>query len=156
VPAGGAASAPPPVRVEPTLLYVILHGSLCVGDGQMARIVIVEDETTVLMLAESVLQQAGHETVSAATVAEAQAIVHSDEKFDLVFTDVQLGNHKEGGLTIGKVLAEARKGTPVLYASGRELTDGMQALFVEPSAFLPKPYTVQQLTEAVAELLRVG
>ena len=58
----------------------------------MARIVIVEDEIQVLMLAESVLQQAGHDTVSASTVAEAQALINSkDEKFDLVFADVELG-----------------------------------------------------------------
>ena len=56
----------------------------------MACVLIVEDETQVLRLAESVLQQAGHDTLSAATVAEAQAIINSDEKFDLVFTDVQL------------------------------------------------------------------
>ena len=67
---------------------------------------------------------------------------------------MELGNHKEGGLTLGKLIGEARKGTPVLYTSGRTLTDGMQSLFVERSAFLPKPYTAQQLTEAVAELLR--
>ena len=48
----------------------------------MARMVIIEDEIQVLMLAESVLQQADHETVSAATVAEAQSIIQSDEKFD--------------------------------------------------------------------------
>jgi DNA-binding NtrC family response regulator len=69
----------------------------------MACVLIVEDETQVLMLAESVLQQAGHDTLSAATVAEAQAIIiNSDEKFDVVFTDVQLANHADGGLTIGK------------------------------------------------------
>jgi hypothetical protein len=32
----------------------------------------------------------------------------------------------------------------------------MQTLFAKRSALLPKPYTAQQLTEAVAELLRVG
>ena len=58
----------------------------------MARIVIVEDEIQVLMLAESVLQQAGHDTVSASTVAEAQALINSKhDKFDLVFADVELG-----------------------------------------------------------------
>jgi len=120
----------------------------------MARIVIVEDETQVLMLAESVLQQAGHDTVSAGTVAAAQAIIHSkDERFDLVFTDVQLATHEDGGIMIGKLVGQARKGTPVLYTSGRPATDGMQTLFVEPSAFLPKPYTGQQLTKAVADML---
>lgn len=123
----------------------------------MARIVIVEDEIQVLMLAELVLQQAGYDTVSAATVAEAQAVINSqDEKFDLVFTDVRLGNHEEGGISVGKLVGQVRKGTPVLYTSGRPATDGMETLFVEPSAFLPKPYTAQDLTEAVSKLLWAG
>ena len=33
----------------------------------------------------------------------------------------------------------------VLYTSGQAVTDGMAALFVKDSAFLPKPYTVEQL-----------
>ena len=73
--------------------------------GYMVRVVIVEDETQVLLLAELVLQQARHDTLSAGTLAEAQAIINSkDEKFDLVFTDVRLGNHEEGGLTVGKLV----------------------------------------------------
>ena len=46
--------------------------------------------------------------------------------------------------------------TPVLYTSGRSATDGMKSLFAERSAFLSKPYTVQQLTSAVANLLDGG
>ena len=119
----------------------------------MACVLIVEDETQVLMLAESVLQQAGHDTLSAATVAEAQAIINSDEKFDLVFADVQLANHADGGLTIGTLTGKTRPGTPVVYTSARPATDGMQSLFVEPSTFLPKPYTAEQLNESIGNLL---
>lgn len=154
-----------PVRVGSTDVALILEpiGGLrrltwlvVSGVGAiMGRVLVVEDETQVLMLAESVLQQAGYDTLSAATRAEAQAIISDQgERFDLLFADVELGNHKEGGLTIGKLMGEARKGTPVLYTSGRTLTDGMKSLFVERSAFLPNPYTAQQLTEAVAELPR--
>jgi DNA-binding NtrC family response regulator len=115
----------------------------------MARIVIVEDEIPVLMRAESVLQQAGHDTVSASTVAEAQAVINSKDQFDLMFTDVQLGNHKDGGLTVGRLVRQARQRTPILYTSGCPV-----AVRDERSAFLPKPYTAQQLTEAVSDLLR--
>jgi hypothetical protein len=38
-----------------------------------------------------------------------------------------------------------RPGLKVLYTSGQGVTDGMIALFVENSAYLPKPYTVEQL-----------
>jgi DNA-binding NtrC family response regulator len=120
----------------------------------MPTVLIVEDEAQVLILAESVLQRAGYETLTAATVAEAQAIINSDEELDVVFTDVTLANHPEGGITIGQLVEKSRQGVPVLYTSGRELTDGMKSLFKSNGAFLPKPYTEHALTAAVANLLR--
>jgi DNA-binding NtrC family response regulator len=122
----------------------------------MPIILIVEDQVQVLVLAESVLQEAGHETISAGTVAEAQAIIHSNNRLDLIFTDIGLGNLAEGGITIGQSVGQSRSGTPVLYTSGRPATDGMQSLFAEPSAFLPKPYTAQELTDAVTNLLKAA
>ena len=115
---------------------------------------IVEDEAQVLILAESVIAGAGHEPVSASTVAEALAIVQSDRHLDLLFTDLGLGDDPEGGLTIGEMAAKSRSGLPVLYTTGRELTDGMRALFLEPHGFIAKPYTAEQLTTAIANLLR--
>lgn len=120
----------------------------------MASILVVEDEPTVLVLGESVLQRAGYETLTAGTLAEAQAVIHSDQKLDLVFTDITLPENPEGGLQIGQLVRQARPGVPVLYTSGRALTDGMKELFVKRSSFLPKPYTDEQLISAVADLLR--
>ena len=57
----------------------------------MATILVVEDEPTILLLAESVLQHAGYETLTASTLAEAQAILNSDQPLNLIFTDIQLG-----------------------------------------------------------------
>jgi DNA-binding NtrC family response regulator len=119
----------------------------------MAIVLLVEDEPPLLILAESVLQEAGYETLSAATLAEAQAMIHSDKKIDLVFTDITLGDVAEAGLQIGQFIRQARNGTPVLYTTGRGVTDGMIQLFVEPNAYLAKPYTHDQLIGAVANLL---
>jgi DNA-binding NtrC family response regulator len=118
-----------------------------------AAILIVEDEAQVLILAESLLQDAGYETASASTLAEAEAIIHSEAKLDLVFTDLGLGEDAEGGITVGQLVGQARSGMPVLYTSGRLVTDGMKSLLVERSAFLSKPYTAQDLLEAVASLI---
>jgi DNA-binding NtrC family response regulator len=87
-------------------------------------------------------------------VAEAQAIIHSDDKLDLLFTDIGLANHPKGGITIGQLMEQTQKGTPVLYTSGRTLTDGMKALFAQGSAFLQKPYTGPQLLQAVDDIVK--
>jgi DNA-binding NtrC family response regulator len=118
----------------------------------MARVLIVEDEAQVLVLAESILE-AEYETLSASTVTEAMAFAESKERIDLLFTDLGLGDQSEGGLVVAQEMKKARDGLPVLYTSGRAVTDGMRALFVQPSDFLPKPYTKDQLLATVAKLL---
>ena len=119
-------------------------------------ILIVEDEAPILVLVESILKDAGYETLTAATLAEAQAVILSDQPVDLVFTDINLGEDHEGGLQVGQILRQTRPNTSVVYTSGRGLTDGMKSLFVERHLFLPKPYTNEQLLEAVASLLQKG
>ena len=120
----------------------------------MATVLIIEDEAMVLILAESVLQTASHETFTAGLLPEAKAIIESDAKFDIVFTDITLGEEQDAGIAIGKLVGNKRPGTPVLYTSGRALTDGLQVLFIERSAFLPKPYTDDHLSAALAGLLK--
>jgi len=117
-------------------------------------VLIVEDEAQVRVLAEAVLQGAGYETLSAATVAEALAVIHSDRDIDVVFADIRLMDQPEGGLQVGQGAAQSRPGLPVVYTTGRGVTDGMIALFAEPNAFLAKPYTPEQLIGTVADVLR--
>ena len=120
----------------------------------MAKVLIVEDEAMVLVLAESVIQSAGYETISAASLSEATALVSSkDGHLDLVFTDINLGDDAEGGVQIGHLVRQQRPAVPVLYTSGRNLTDGLKEMLVDRSDFLPKPYTDTQLLEALAALL---
>lgn len=92
------------LTLEPFAAYLVSHDWSCPGRGVgMARVLVVEDETQVLMLAESVPQEPRHDTLSAATVAEAQAIINdATQKFELLVTDIQLANHAEGGITLGK------------------------------------------------------
>jgi DNA-binding NtrC family response regulator len=120
----------------------------------VATILIIEDEPSLLILAESVLNGAGHETLSAGSLAQAQAIIQSDKQIDLVFTDIALVDQREAGLQVGQVTRQVATNTPMLYTSGYPLTDGMKTLFVWPYEFLPKPYTDQQLLLAVDRLLR--
>jgi DNA-binding NtrC family response regulator len=119
----------------------------------MATVLIVEDEVQVLLLAESILQGAGYDTLTASTLAEAQAVLHSEHKVDLIFTDITLGDADEAGLQVGQ-FANQLKELPVIYTTGRGVTDGMIALFVERHAFLPKPWKPEDLIAKVAEMLR--
>jgi len=111
----------------------------------MAAVLVVEDEAQVLVLAESYLEEHGHRTFSAANVEQALAIIDGPEQIDVLFTDIGLNDNLQAGLELAKEAVERRLGLKVLYATGQAVTDGMKALFVDGSAVLQKPYTVEQL-----------
>jgi DNA-binding NtrC family response regulator len=115
----------------------------------MAVVLVVEDEEQVRVLAESYLQEHGHQTVSAATSEEALAALDATEQVDLLFTDLGLHGDIQAGLGLAKEAVARRPGLKVLYTTGQGVTDGMIALFVEGSAWLPKPYTVDQLLRSL-------
>jgi DNA-binding NtrC family response regulator len=116
-----------------------------ISEDAMAAILIVEDETQVRVLAESYLRDQGHATLSAANIEEAMALLDLPQEIDLLFTDIGLQGDVQAGLTLAQRAIERRPALRVLYTTGLAVTDGMKAMFVEHSAFLPKPYTIDQL-----------
>ncbi len=114
----------------------------------MAVIVVVEDEAQVRVLSESFLQDQGHQTLSAATPDEALAIL--DDDIDCLFTDIELQGDLQAGLTLAQAAVAKQPNVRVLYTSCHPVTDGMKSLFVNKSAFLPKPYTIDQLQAILA------
>ena len=119
----------------------------------MALILVVEDDEQVRVLAESVLQDAGH-TVMAATGADgAQALLNSQEAIDVLFIDLSLAGDAEAGLRVAQQARVALPALSVLYTTGAGVNAGMKAMFTEPCLFLPKPYTLEQLTKSVTYLL---
>jgi two-component system cell cycle sensor histidine kinase/response regulator CckA len=116
-----------------------------ISPGAGLAVLIVEDEEQVRVLAESFLQGEGHTTLSAGTVEQALAVLESTEPIELLFVDMTLQGNPEAGLSLASKAVELRPDLKVLYTSAQGVTDGMIALFVENSAFLPKPYTVDQL-----------
>jgi DNA-binding NtrC family response regulator len=122
----------------------------------MAVILIVEDEEQVRVLADSFLRTEGNETLSAATIEQALALIEGDKPVDLLFVDLKIQDGVGGGLKLAKKAVEARPNLKVLYTSGQAVTDGMAALFVEKSAFLRKPYTVDELATTLIAKFNIG
>jgi len=98
----------------------------------------------------------GNKTLSAATIEQAIALIEGEEPVDLLFVDLKIQDDLEGGLKLAKKAVEARPKLKVLYTSGQAVTDGMTALFVKQSAFLPKPYTVEQLATTLLAKFGIG
>jgi DNA-binding NtrC family response regulator len=120
----------------------------------MALVLIVEDEEQVRVLAESIIQDRGHTTLSASTVEQALALLEGEHPVELLFTDLGLHNDLQAGLTAAQEAVKRVPSLPVLYTTGQGITDGMRAMFVERNGFIAKPYTADQLYTAIDNLLR--
>ena len=120
----------------------------------MPCVLVVEDDEQVRVLAEAIIQDSRHRTMSAATVPEALALLQGDTSIEALFTDIKLVEDGPTGLDLAAAAREKRPKIRVLYTTGHGVTDGMKALMVEGSAFLPKPYTPDQLSAMIGEIFR--
>lgn len=119
----------------------------------MPVVLVVEDDEQVRVMAESVLQEAGHTVICATGIDGSAAILDTHQEVDVLFIDLTLGSDPEAGLKVAQEAKAARPTIGVIYTTGAGVNAGMRALFVEPFLFLPKPYTFAQLTRSVAFLL---
>ena len=107
----------------------------------MATILIVEDDIFTRDIAEMMIHDWGHETLSAGDLDEA------------LFTDTYLKKEGLGGCDLARQAIALRPESRVLYTTGNAPTTEMKALFVDGQHFLPKPYTSDQLHDSVLDML---
>ena len=119
----------------------------------MAVILIVEDEVLTREIAELMIQDGGHHTLSASDVDEALSLLRSPQHIDALFTDIYLKTAVLGGCEVAHQAIKLQPKLRVLYTSGNSATDKMKALFVEGAHFLRKPYTPHQLQVSLEGLL---
>ena len=99
------------------------------------------------------IQDCGHQTLSASSVGEAMTILRSPQPLDALFTDIYLETEILGGCDLAIQARALRPDLPVLYTSGNTVTEKMKSLFLAGACFLPKPYTQTQLQNSVDGLL---
>jgi len=121
--------------------------------SQGETILAVEDDAGVRSLVVSQLTGLGYTVIEAANGPRALAILETDRRVDLLFTDVVM----PGGMT-GKVLAEramaTRPALKVLFTSGyTENTIVHHGKLDADVHFLAKPYKLESLARRVREAL---
>ena len=119
----------------------------------MAVILVVEDDVFIREIAEMMIQDWGHRTLSASDVDEALSLLRSPQHIDALFTDIYLKKAVLGGCELARQAIALRPKLRVLCTTGNSVTDKMKALLVEGTHFLVKPYTQHQLQDSVEALL---
>jgi CheY-like chemotaxis protein len=122
----------------------------------MATVLLVEGDDQVRVLAESYLEEQGHDVLSAGSAPGALALLDKTSQVDLLFTDLDLKDEIAAGIELAQQAVKLKANLKVLYTTDRSLTDGMKARFAKNSAFLPKPYTVEQLLTTLSVHFRIS
>jgi CheY-like chemotaxis protein len=123
------------------------------GISEMAVILVVEDDVFIREIAESIIQDWGHQILSACDVPEALIHLKSSDHIDAVFTDVNLKTEILGGCDVARLGILLRPGLRVLYTTATRDPDAMHARFAVGTHFLSKPYSERQLEISIQNLL---
>ncbi len=116
-------------------------------------VLVVEDENTVRMVAVGSLRRAGYRVLAAANAGEALEIAQAHaEPIHLVLTDVLMP--KMNGPALVSKITKERPGIRVLFMSGHA-DDALlhHGVLEGGAAFLEKPFTRDELTRRVREIL---
>lgn len=117
----------------------------------MATVLIVEDQTQILALAQSLLEEEGYKTLSAATADGALAILAGAEVVDILLVDIILSGDMQAGIDLAKHAVEMKPDLRVVYSTALTLTDHTKGLLLPGSVVLEKRYTVDQLITSLSK-----
>ncbi|MEE4453193.1 hybrid sensor histidine kinase/response regulator [Novosphingobium resinovorum] len=129
-----AAPAPPPTQWA--------------GGGS---ILLVEDEDPVRIVAERALTRQGYQVTCARDGEEGLELVEEGGKFDLVVSDVVMPTLD--GPAMAREIRRFAPDLPVLFMSGYAEEQLRKQIGIANAWFMPKPFSVQQLSEKVGEVL---
>jgi two-component system, cell cycle sensor histidine kinase and response regulator CckA len=116
-------------------------------------VLLVEDEATVRVPAQRILQRHGYVVLPAGTADEAIAVAEThDGPIDLLLTDVVMPGRSGKDLAVD--IARRRPGTKVLFTSGySQDVIAHQGLLEAGVNLLPKPSTAHDLLRKVRDVL---
>src|SRR3546814_100543 len=117
----------------------------------VGTILLVEDEATVRAVAERALVRKGYSVMTAANGVEALERLAEEDHIDLLISDVVMP--EMDGPTLVSQAREERPDLPIVFMSGYAEEQLRRTISVPDFAFLPKPFSVPQLGEAVSEAL---
>ena len=146
-------------------IYLPVHAAASAGDAKPVRpadgdaqpraahwgsgtILLVEDEDVVRAVAERALVRSGYQVITAVHGEDGLEKFALNRDVDLIITDVMMP--QMDGPTMVRDIRAGRPDVPVLFMSGYAEEQLRQSIALSNVAFLPKPFSVGQLVEAVA------
>jgi two-component system, OmpR family, response regulator len=118
----------------------------------MARLLVVDDEQTILQLLSGSLRFAGFEVITAASGAEALRAVAAS-KPDLVLLDVMMPDGD--GFEVVRRMRSSGPDVPVIFLSARDgVRERVAGLALGGDDYVTKPFSLDELLERIRAVLR--
>jgi len=114
-------------------------------------VLLVEDEPMVRTVAERALTRHGYQVLTATNGEEALEIIDRGDEIALLISDVVMP--LMDGPTMVREARKTRPDLPILFMSGYAEEQLRKSIDIANVAFLPKPFSVQELAEAVRKAL---
>jgi two-component system cell cycle sensor histidine kinase/response regulator CckA len=118
------------------------------------HILLVEDEDMVRAVAERALTRAGYKVTTASDGEQGLERVAEGTPFDLVVSDVVMPSMD--GPAMARELRKSHPTLPVLFMSGYAEEQLRNEINIEEMHFIAKPFSVQEIGDKVALVLRQG
>jgi two-component system cell cycle sensor histidine kinase/response regulator CckA len=115
------------------------------------RVLLVEDEDTVRAVAERALARQGYTVISASDGEEGLEHIQAGEAFDIVVSDVVMPIMD--GPAMAREIRKLAPALPVLFMSGYAEEQLRREIDIENMYFIPKPFSVQQISDKVGQVL---
>lgn len=121
---------------------------------ESTRILFVDDENSVRTFALRALRKKGYNVVGASSAENALEILQTDTNFQLMITDMVMPG--QNGIELSKQVLEILPDIKIILASGYS-EDILKGEFaeIENMSFIPKPFSLSDLTQKVYEVLKV-
>ncbi|GJQ60591.1 MAG: response regulator [Candidatus Scalindua sp. AMX11] len=119
---------------------------------EKTRIMIVEDESKLIMLMEEVLSDVGYYICKSVTSGEEAIKSVEQEKPDIILMDIDL-NGKMDGIEAAREI-RSRFSIPIIFLTGHKDKETKErAKFVEPSGYFIKPVEFEDLKLKIDNIL---
>jgi CheY-like chemotaxis protein len=117
--------------------------------GKRPVVLIVEDEFMIRMVAVDMIEGAGFDVLEAGSADEAITILEARPDICVVFTDINMPGSVDG-LKLARCVRDRWPPIKIIATSGR--LEGRDGDLPEGGVFLPKPYTLTEITTVLREL----
>lgn len=145
-------TAPTPVTPSSDDLFSAASHAAAVDLTGSATVLLVEDEDAVRMFSSRALRSKGYTVLEAATAEQALSTLDSHDTIDVLISDVVMPGMD--GVSLARQVRHSRPQIRVILISG--YSEDMARNGLDPDdgiAFLPKPFSLKQLAQAVKTAL---